>query len=207
MKSKVNEMNQMKVDAENKLMDERKEQLKLKSLELKKQKEQRKNKVHEFKNKYEEALFNISDPLLPVQGHGLIQLTRLLEEKDSVTLENIDKIRLIFQSNLVDEDSYIYLSSISGLVACASYRTDLVLDCLTKEFSMVEGKTIKIENEESQDNVMAVRTKVGEALVKITKELGDLTPKYKNLLLNTFFAAANDPDPLVRASSLSNMGE
>lgn len=174
---------------------------------MKKQKEQRKNKVHEFKNKYEEALFNISDPLLPVQGHGLIQLTRLLEEKDSVTLENIDKIRLIFQSNLVDEDSYIYLSSISGLVACASYRTDLVLDCLTKEFSMVEGKTIKIENEESQDNVMAVRTKVGEALVKITKELGDLTPKYKNLLLNTFFAAANDPDPLVRASSLSNMGE
>ena len=49
-------------------MDERKEQLKQKSMELKKQKEARKNRVHEFKNKYEEALFNIADPLLPVQG-------------------------------------------------------------------------------------------------------------------------------------------
>ena len=54
---------------------------------------------------------------------------------------------------------------------------------------------------------MAVRTKVGEALVKITKELGEVTPKYKNLLLNSFFSAANDPDHLVRASSLSNMGK
>ena len=54
---------------------------------------------------------------------------------------------------------------------------------------------------------MAVRTKVGEALVKITKELGEITPKYKNLLLNSFFSAANDPDHLVRASSLSNMGK
>merc|ERR1712029_90513 len=98
-------------------MGERKEQLKQKSQELKKQKELRKAKVHEFKNKYEEALFHVSDPLLPVQGHGLIMLTRLVEDMDEVTMENIDKVRLLFQSNLTDEDTYIYLSSISGLVA------------------------------------------------------------------------------------------
>ena len=65
----------------------------------------------------------------------------------------------------------------------------------------------KLDSEQSEDAVMAIRTKVGEALVKITKELGDITPKYKNLLLNSFFAAGNDPDPLVRASSLSNLGK
>ena len=54
---------------------------------------------------------------------------------------------------------------------------------------------------------MTVRTKIGEALVKITKDLGEMTPKYKNLLLNSFFSTANDPDPLVRASGLSNLGE
>ena len=52
MKSKVQEMKQIKVDEENKLMDERKEQLKQKSEELKKQKEQRKHKAHEFKSQY-----------------------------------------------------------------------------------------------------------------------------------------------------------
>ena len=185
---------------ENKAMDERKAQLRQKAEELKKQKEQRRNKV---RSKYEEALFNIGDPLLPVQGHGLIQLTRLVEEKDGETLENIDKVRLLFQSNLEDEDTYIYLSSISGLVSCARYRSDLVLETLTKEFSLVQSRSLA----QDEEKVMTVRTKVGEALVKITKELGELTPKYKNLLLNSFFSTANDPDPLVRASGLSNLGE
>jgi hypothetical protein len=37
--------------------------------------------------------------------------------------------------------------------------------------------------------------------------LGELTPAYKNQLLNAFFSAASDPDAMVRASSLSNLGE
>ena len=69
MKSKVQEMKQIKVDEEHKLMDERKEQLKQKSEELKKQKEQREHKAHKFKSQYEEALFHESNPLLPMQGH------------------------------------------------------------------------------------------------------------------------------------------
>jgi len=207
MRAKANEIKQMKADEENKVMDEKKAQLKEKAEEFKKQKEKRKNKSKETKSKYEEALFDISDPLLPVQGHGLIELSKLIDEKDSETLENIDKVRFIFQSNLEDEDSYIYLSSIAGLVSCGRHRPEQVLDCLTKEFSLVQDRNINKVEEEGEDQVMAIRTKVGEALVKITRELGEVTPKYKNILLNCFFSAANDPDPLVRASSLSNMGE
>ena len=48
---------------------------------------------------------------------------------------------------------------------------------------------------------------MGEALVRATKELGELTPAFKNQLLNAFFATASDPDAMVRASSLSNLGE
>jgi len=206
MREKANEMKQMKAEQENKAMDEKKAQLKEKADEFKKQKEKRKNKAKETKSKYEEALYDISDPLLPVQGHGLIELSKLVDEKDSETLENIDKVRLIFQSNLEDEDSYIYLSSIAGLVSCGRHRPEQVLECLTKEFGLVQERKI-IQEEDKEDQTMAIRTKVGEALVKITRELGEVTPKYKNILLNCFFSAANDPDPLVRASSLSNMGE
>ena len=44
-------------------------------------------------------------------------------------------------------------------------------------------------------------------MVRVTRELGEVTPKYKNLLLNTLFSAANDPEALVRSSSISNLGE
>ena len=76
-----------------------------------------------------------------------------------------------------------------------------VLDTLTREFTMV------YERKNLGDKAMEVRTKIGEALVQVTKELGELTPKYKNVLLNAFFSAGHDPDELVRASSLSNLGE
>ncbi|CAH1985969.1 unnamed protein product [Acanthoscelides obtectus] len=38
-------------------------------------------------------------------------------------------------------------------------------------------------------------------------DYGDMAPKYKPLLLNTFLAGAKDDDDLVRTSSLSNLGE
>lgn len=37
--------------------------------------------------------------------------------------------------------------------------------------------------------------------------LGELTVKYKALLLNTFLTVAKDEDELMRASSLANLGE
>lgn len=36
---------------------------------------------------------------------------------------------------------------------------------------------------------------------------GEIAPKYKPLLLNTFLNGAKDEDDLIRASSLSNLGE
>merc|ERR1719347_1530973 len=173
---------------------------------VKKQKEERRKKkeIHEKRSPYEAALFDVSDPLVPVQGHGLITLTKLVEEKDKETLENLDTIRILFQSNLEDEDTYIYLNAINGLVACARHCTETVLDVLLKEFALVGER--KFENKEGEE-ALQMRTKVGEALVKITKELGDFTPVYRNMLLNSFFSVANDPDPLIRASALSNLGE
>ena len=36
---------------------------------------------------------------------------------------------------------------------------------------------------------------------------GDMTPKYRDLLLNALLSGARDADPLVRASAVSNLGE
>lgn len=207
LRNKAEQIKSFQKDQENMVLDEKKAQLKVKSDNLKKQKELRKKKGQEPKTPYETALFDISDPLIPVQGHGLISMTRLMEENDPETLDNVDKVRLLFQANLEDTDTYIYLNSIRGLVACARYSPDMVLETLAKEFSIVQDRKMEKVSNDGEQEQMQLRTKVGEALVQITRDLGEMAPKYKNLLLNSFFSVANDSDALVRASALSNMGE
>merc|ERR1719431_2058188 len=67
MRETAKEMKQMKAEQENKAMDEKKAQLKEKANEMKQMKAEQENKAKETKSKYEEALYDISDPLLPVQ--------------------------------------------------------------------------------------------------------------------------------------------
>ena len=75
-----------KADQENQTLDEKKAQLKAKAEDFKNQKELRKKKAAEPKSPYEAAMYDVSDSLVPVQGHGLICLTRLLVERDAATL-------------------------------------------------------------------------------------------------------------------------
>ena len=210
LKAKGEEIKAQQKDQENQVLDEKKAQLKAKTESVKKQKEERRKKkeTHEKRSPYEAALFDISDPLVPVQGHGLIALARLLEDKDAETLENLDKVRLLFQANLEDSDTYLYLSSIRGLVIVARHSPDQVLEVLTREFALVGERKMQTNEEENAEEAgTQIRTKVGEALVQITRELGEVAPKYKTPLLNSFFSVASDPDPLVRASGLSLLGE
>ena len=214
MKQKAEELRQLKRDNENQVLDEKMAAIKAKAEDLKRAKDRRKKglkeeqpelKIVEDKtgmSAYEAALYDIKDPLVPVQGHGLIELTKLVNSKDPETIERMDTVMGIFQASLEDEDTYIYLSAITGLVGCGRQRPEPVLDTLTREFGAVATRPNLAE-----DKVMEVKTKVGEALVQVTRELGELTPKYKNLLINAFFGTANDPDVLIRASSLSNLGE
>ncbi|TRY61857.1 hypothetical protein TCAL_11238 [Tigriopus californicus] len=159
--------------------------------------------IHNISEKVKQmkALQSLTDPLLPIRGHGLIALTKLVNQKDEVTLKNVKKVMDIFKDNLADEDTYIYLQAIYGLVACANYDPALVIDVLTREYALIDDRKYIGEG------AIEVRTKIGEALVRVTKTLNELTPKFKNQLLNPFLGQLNHPDELVRASSLSNLGE
>ena len=46
----------------------------------------------------------------------------------------------LLQDNLEDEDTYIYLQCIHGLVEVANYSPDVVINLLTKEFAHVEDR-------------------------------------------------------------------
>lgn len=49
--------------------------------------------------------------------------------------------------------------------------------------------------------------KLGEALVKATRNCGELVPRYSQHLLAALLTGVKDPEPLVRASSVSNLGD
>lgn len=76
----------------------------------------------EVKSTYKEAIDDLFSPLLPVRGHSLLALGKLVEQRDPETLSHKDRLLTIFQHNLKDEDSYIYLMAVQGLsVLCDAY--------------------------------------------------------------------------------------
>ena len=157
------------------------------------------------KNSYLQAVDDIEDTQIPIKGHGLISLTTLVSKEDEEASKNIDAVIEIFRLNLEHEDTYIYLQCIHGLAACASKPTNLVISILTKQFSSLDESNLE------PDTVLQRRTKLGEALVRITDLEGELVTRHMNALINPFLYLLRNnpsphPDPLIRASSIANIG-
>ncbi|XP_014771732.1 transport and Golgi organization protein 6 homolog [Octopus bimaculoides] len=148
------------------------------------------------------ALKDAYDSLVPVQGHGLIALTQLIQNKDEETLKKQDLILHIFEEKLIHPDSYIYLSAVKGLSVMADHFPNKVVPRIIKLFQDPESEIHNVEAVSSE-----LKIKLGECLVKVTQGLGETVVKFKNILLNAFLQGTKDSDFLVRASCLSNLGE
>ncbi|XP_076469852.1 transport and Golgi organization protein 6 homolog [Babylonia areolata] len=142
----------------------------------------------------------LCDPLLPVRGHALISLARLVQEGDAETLSQNAVVQKVFEENLRHGDSYLYLAAINGLTALSNRFPESVLPSLANEFA---GFGRQAESQLTAEH----RVKVGEALMKATRNLGEMIPKYRELLLGAVLTGARDKDVTVRASSVSNLAE
>ncbi|XP_014469341.1 PREDICTED: transport and Golgi organization protein 6 homolog isoform X2 [Dinoponera quadriceps] len=152
-------------------------------------------------DKFDKAVRDLADPLIPVQANGLMTLRKLIESQDPCTVARRGIVLSLLQTNLKHEDSYIYLASINGLCALATAFPQEVIETLVPEYidmpNRITGTEVTIET----------RVKLGEMLVKTTRALGDMGVVHKNLLVNGFLCAVRDKEPLVRASALSCLGE
>ncbi|XP_022820387.1 transport and Golgi organization protein 6 [Spodoptera litura] len=156
----------------------------------------------------EKAISDTFDELLPVRAHGIIELTKLIDAGDAETISKKHYVFCIFQEQLKDTDSYIYLSAVNGLAALCTHCTEDVLQILCKEFLQDQiAKQGNIETHESQNRDAELRMKIGDVIVKVTKRLGEMAVVHKTILLNTMLCAVNDGDPLIRTSALSNLAE
>ncbi|XP_046550543.1 transport and Golgi organization protein 6 homolog [Haliotis rubra] len=144
----------------------------------------------------EQAFKELCDPEIPVRGHGLLRLTHLIQNKDPSVLSRLETLVKIFEENLQHQDSYLYLASVNGLAALTDRFPDVVVPRLAQEFA-----------ETGPQKSAELRMKLGESLVKAARNLGDMIPKYRELLLAAVLSGARSDDAMVRASSLSNLAE
>ena len=124
---------------------------------------------HELERSSLQTVFEeLCDPLLPVRGHALIALAKLVEEKDAETLGKKEVVQKVFEENLRHGDSYLYLAAVNGLSALADRFPDSVVPCLAAEFAgLTNSKT------SAASSTAEHRLKVGEALMKATRSLGE----------------------------------
>ncbi len=171
---------------------------------------------------FSKALDDVKDPLIPVKGHGLLALARLLQRRDPGTVANQEELLVLFRESLSHPDSYIYLAAIKGLVALASVNLRDTLPVLCQEYAQLSSQraadsqlseTGQLQRQSDRSRAVPtsssfqVRMKLGEALVRVTKDCGDLLPYHSGTILAAVLVNARDPDPLMRASSLSNLAE
>ena len=124
---------------------------------------------------FQQAVEEIVDPLIPVRGHGLISLRRLVERGDAETLEHTTLLLKVFRENLDHADTYLYLAAVGGLAGLADRDPDAVLPTLALEYAdrdPAEGGKRKRSPE--------VRMKLGEVLVKTSRALGEYSsPRWR----------------------------
>ncbi|VVC25878.1 Armadillo-type fold,RNA polymerase II assembly factor Rtp1, C-terminal,Armadillo-like helical [Cinara cedri] len=155
-----------------------------------------KNRI-ENQRTIDDVLIDARDPLLPCRSHALIELKKMINSGNKTVLTKKSEILIIIQENLKNSDSYLYMSAIFTLSSFCSFYPNDILAILCEQYSMPKNYNHSPET----------RLKIGEVLMKTVKLLNEITPSYKNLLLNTFMAGVRDDDHLVRASSLSNLAD
>ena len=62
-------------------------------------------------------------------------------------------------------------------MAAASLRPEMVISLLTREFAHIDERKCASEEERAVE----LRTKIGEALARVTENLGEMTPKYRDV--------------------------
>ncbi|KAK1887578.1 Transport and Golgi organization protein 6 like [Dissostichus eleginoides] len=151
---------------------------------------------------FSDLLLEACDPDVPTRAFALRVLTLMVQKKNPEAAQEQEKVLMLFLENLEHEDSFVYLSAIQGLAALADSYPERILERLLKDFQHGPSLPTSIT-----EHSLETRLKVGEVLMRASRAMGELAPHFGRPLVGVFLQGTRDPDPGVRASSLSNLGE
>ncbi|CAD7000319.1 unnamed protein product [Ceratitis capitata] len=145
------------------------------------------------------SVFNAARTLIEsaeshLQVYGIQMLLDLLRKRDSVTLANAHLLIALALSTLKNKESYTFLNCVRLFVGLVHVMEAEVLETLADEYLSDQAQ-------------MDYRLVVGEAMLKVSHELGPLCYKYKDTLLNCFMHGARSPLNEFRMSSFANLAQ
>ncbi|KAG8846167.1 hypothetical protein FRB96_002066 [Tulasnella sp. 330] len=130
-------------------------------------------------DQYQHALKLLQDPILPVRAHGLVLLKNLVlaakaptpGAKSTVDPALIPAILSIFLQLVQEDDSYIFLNAVQGLVAMADTIGQEILKGLIDVYAggVLGGSIDSVMSKAEMDR----RVRVGEALGQFIRKCGD----------------------------------
>lgn len=145
------------------------------------------------KSDFETARLLCTSNEVHIKACGLQMLRHMVETGTDVeVLAHRHAVLMVALDALAHEDSYVYLGSVKLLAALDKLLDVELIETIVAEYHL-------------QDATVDYRLKVGEALVKLTEELGPMAYKYKNELIRCFLVGSRSENELLRMSSLSSL--
>ncbi|KAH7722276.1 Protein EKL-6 [Aphelenchoides avenae] len=159
----------------------------------------------------DDVLRELDDPLEPVRGHALVVLTRALRQRNSGFFtrgsEDFDEVFGKLVEHMKDEDTYVFLASINAMAELAFWKTEPYLERMVERFVDWSTQSTADADNDVLTARMMLRGKMGEAIAKVCKQLGDFSPVYYDRLSGAFFALTRDKEELIRASALGGYSD
>ncbi|PPQ63880.1 hypothetical protein CVT24_009506 [Panaeolus cyanescens] len=164
---------------------------------------------------YQEALKLLQDPILPVRAHGLMLLRDLISSSSSEMKKTADaltpSILSIFIQSVQDDDSYIFLNAVQGLIVLAERVGERMVRVLMGEYVGFKGgkggggMAMSVMSEQDVN----VKTRIGEALSAVIKGSGMALGKYVDLMVPPLMQLLRTHDcPIaLRTSGLSLLAD
>eukprot|EP00042_Codosiga_hollandica_P051995 m.651485 g.651485 ORF g.651485 m.651485 type:complete len:208 (+) comp58399_c1_seq15:2422-3045(+) len=132
---------------------------------------------------------DLRDPLVPIQAAAVGKIARLLANKDKATMRNLSSVYFALNKLLASPDDFLLPPCVEALAAYVLIAPNSTLPLMLDRFR-------------SDDEHVDVRIRIGEILCNVVKGLGELLPKYGDLLISAAFTAARHGDQRIRTSGL-----
>lgn len=129
--------------------------------------------------------------------YGIMNMIKLIKSKDEETYSNAHVILVLAMKMLKEEDSYTFLNCIKLLVALFDILKETVLETLIAEYHFdIDADSSDID----------FKLKIGETILKVVADLGEMSYKYKDMLISCFMRGVYNQNDEFRTSNMSNLG-
>ncbi|KAJ2353144.1 hypothetical protein IWW50_004788, partial [Coemansia erecta] len=154
--------------------------------------------------RFNAALRDLSDDLVPVRAHGVIELRNMVLARSRVIFESeerLDAVVGVFVEHVRDSDSFVYLNAIRSLSSLADAYSSRFVPQLVSLY--VAGL-----DQDQSSNHMDERLRVGEALLQCVQRAGAMLGEFAQHIVPALLNIVQREDnPVMLHSSLAILGE